>query len=121
MLASLVLTPDEVTTLDACSHHAKYRRHRRRAQAVLGHHRGQSLNQLAVFFAVRYATVHGWLKAWREQGLASLCEGGRAGRPPKLPPAAKKVSAWLGPAIHQLRGRVPHLRRAFGIKLKWSS
>ena len=58
MLASLVLTPDEVTTLDACSHHAKYPRHRRRAQAVLGHHRGQSLNQLAVFFAVRYATVH---------------------------------------------------------------
>jgi transposase len=94
MLASLVLTPDEVTTLDACSHHAKHprhrHRHRRRAQAVLGHHRGQSLNQLAVFFAVRYATVHGWLKAWREQGLAGLCEGVRAGRPPKLPPAAKK-------------------------------
>ncbi len=87
MLAPLALTPDEAATLDACSHHA---RQRRRAQAVLGHHRGQTLNQLAAFFAVRYATVHGWLRAWREQGLAGLLEGQRAGRPPKLPPAAKK-------------------------------
>ena len=35
-------------------------------------HRGQSLNQLAAFFAVRYATAHGWLQAWNEQGLAGL-------------------------------------------------
>lgn len=60
MSAPLALTPDEVITLDACSHHA---RHPRRAQAVLGHHRGQTLNQLAAFFTVRYATVHGWLNA----------------------------------------------------------
>ena len=87
MVASLVLPPGEATTLDARSHHAK---HRRWAQAVLGHHQGQSLNQLAVFFAVRYATVHGWLKAWREQGLAGLYEEVRACRPSKLPSAAKK-------------------------------
>ena len=90
MRAPLALTPDEATTLDACSHHARHPRQRRRAQAVLGHHRGQTLNQLAAFFAVRYATVHGWLTAWREHGLAGLLEGKRAGRPPKLPPAAKK-------------------------------
>ena len=90
MLPPLSLTPDEVTTLDACSHHARHPRQRRRAQAVLGHHRGQSLNQLAAFFAVRYATVHGWLRAWHRQGLAGLCEGARPGRPPKLPAAAKK-------------------------------
>ena len=90
MLAPLALTADEVTTLDACSHHARHPRQRRRAQAVLGHHRGQSLAQLAAFFAVRYATVHGWLRAWRDQGLAGLLEGQRAGRPPKRPPAAKK-------------------------------
>ena len=90
MLSPLPLTSDEVTTLEACSHHARHPRQRRRAQAVLGHHRGQTLNQLAAFFAVRYATVQGWLAAWRDQGLAALVEGPRSGRPPKLPPAAKK-------------------------------
>ena len=90
MLVPLSFTADEVTTLEACSHHAKHPRHRRRAQAVLGHHRGQRVNQLAAFFAVRYATVHDWLTAWRDRGLAGLCEGSRPGRPPKLPPAAKK-------------------------------
>ena len=90
MLAILTLIPDEATTLDACSHHVRHPRQRRRAQAVLGHHRGQRLDQLVAFFAVRYATVHGWLNAWREQGLAGLLEGKRAGRPPKLPPATQK-------------------------------
>ena len=90
MLAPLSLTADEVTTLEACSHHARHPRQRRRAQALLGHHRGQRLNQLAAFFAVRYATAHGWLQAWNEQGLAGLREGSRTGRPPKLPAAAKK-------------------------------
>lgn len=90
MLVPLALLPEEVATLDACSRHARHPRQRRRAQAVLGHHRGQSVNQLAAFFAVRYATVHGWLTAWRGQGLAGLLEGHRAGCPPKLPPAAQK-------------------------------
>ena len=90
MLASLSLTADEVTTLEACSHHARHPRQRRRAQALLGHHRGQRVNQLATFFAVRYATAHGWLQAWNEQGLAGLREGSRTGRPPKLPTVAKK-------------------------------
>lgn len=90
MLSPLSLTADEVATLEACSRHARHPRQRRRALALLGHHRGQSLTQLAAFFAVRYATVHGWLRAWREQGLAGLREAARSGRPPKLPPAAKK-------------------------------
>ena len=77
-------------TLDACSHHARHPRQRRRAQTVLSHHRGHTLNQLATFFAVRYATVHGWLTAWRDRGPAGLLEGKRADRLPKLPPAAKK-------------------------------
>ncbi len=90
MRAPLSLTADEVTTLNACSHHACHPRQRRRAQAVLGHHRGQSLTQLAAFFAVRYATVHDWLTAWGDQGLAGLLEGQRSGRPTKLPAGAKK-------------------------------
>ena len=90
MRVPISLTPDEITTLDACSHHARHPRQRRRAQAMLGHHRGQTLTQLAAFFAVRYATVHTWLTAWENHGLAGRLEGPRAGRPPKLPPAAKK-------------------------------
>jgi transposase len=63
---------------------------RRRALAVLGHHRGQSLRQLAALFAVRYATVHDWLTRWHRHGLAGLAEGARAGRPPRLDPSAQK-------------------------------
>ena len=84
------LTPTEYQTLEACSHHAPHPRQRRRALAVLAHHRGQSLPQLARFFAVAYQTAHGWLQAWERQGIAGLAEGPRSGRPPKLDPATQK-------------------------------
>lgn len=90
MLQSTPLTTDELTRLEACSLHARHPRQRRRAQAILGHHRGHSLNQLAAFYAVRYATVHAWVHAWQQQGLAGLLEGKRAGRPSKLDAPAKK-------------------------------
>ena len=111
MSAPHALTPDEVITLDACSHHARQRRQRRRAQAVLGHHRGQTLNQLAAFFAVRYATVHGWLNAWCDHGLASLLEGKRAGRLPKLPPATKKSDRLVRQGYPVIAAPAPRLRR----------
>jgi len=90
MLKPLSLTSEEVRTLEACSLHGPHPRQRRRAQAVLGHHRGQSLGQLATFYAVRYATVHAWVQAWQRHGLAGLAEGARAGRPPKMPVEAQK-------------------------------
>jgi len=85
-----VLQPSELLTLEACSQHAPHPRQRRRALAVLAHSRGQTLPQLPQFFAVRYATVHGWLQDWERLGIAGLAEGPRAGRPPKLDSAAKK-------------------------------
>lgn len=96
------LTAAELATLEHYSHHASHHRKRRRALAILGHHRGQSLPQLAGLFAVRYATVHEWLSRWQGQGLAGLAglaEGPRAGRPPKLDAAAKKkqVPGWGRP------------------------
>lgn len=90
MLTALSLTTDEVTTLEACSLRGPHPRQRRRAQAVLGHHRGQSLGQLARFFAVRYATVHAWVQAWQAGGIAGLAEGPRSGRPPKQAAVKKK-------------------------------
>ena len=50
------LTAAEIVTLEACSSHGPHPRQRRRALAILGHHRGQSLPPLAALFAVRYAT-----------------------------------------------------------------
>jgi transposase len=82
------LSAEEVTCLEACSQHGPHPRMRRRP--VLGHHRGQTVPQLAALFAVRYATVHGWVQAWHRAGLAGLAEGRRAGRPSKLAPAAQK-------------------------------
>lgn len=90
MLAATPLTTVELTALEHYSRHAGHHRERRRALAILGHHRGQSLPQLAVLFAVRYATVHDWLSRWQDQGLSSLAEGARTGRPPKLDASAKK-------------------------------
>ena len=90
MLAPLPLTEEEVRTLEACSLRAPHPRQRRRAQALLGHHRGQSLTQLATFYAVRYATVHAWVTAWDQHSLAGLAESRRAGRPPKRSPPAQK-------------------------------
>lgn len=90
MLLATPLTDAELAALEYHSHHAAHHRERRRALAILGHHRGQSLPQLAALFAVRYATVHDWLSRWQTQSLAGLSEGLRTGRPPKLSAAAQK-------------------------------
>ena len=90
LLSPTSLTATELVTLEACSLHGPHPRQRRRALAILGHHRGQSLPQLAILFAVRYATVHDWLQAWQQGGIAGLAEGRRAGRPPKLGTEAQK-------------------------------
>ena len=102
LLAALPLTAFEITTLEAAAAQGPHPRMRRRAQAVLGHHRGATVHQLATLFAVGYNTVGIWLRRWHDLGLAGLAEGQRSGRPPKLPPAAKKSSRLAGhghPAI----------------------
>lgn len=90
MLPATPLTAAESAALEHHSRHAPHHRERRRALAVLGHHRGQSLPQLASLFAMRYATVHDWLTRWQRRGLAGLAEGARAGRPLTLDAAAQK-------------------------------
>ena len=89
-LAPLPLLAPEIATLEAAAASGPHLRMRRRAQAVLGHHRGATIAQLAAWFAVGYNSVSEWLRRWQRQGLAGLAEGKRSGRPPKLPPAAKK-------------------------------
>ena len=88
--APLPLTAAERVTLEACAAHGPHPRMRRRAQAVLGHHRGLTMDQLAAHFAVGRNAVSRWLTRWQRQGVAGLAEGRRAGRPRKLAPDAEK-------------------------------
>lgn len=90
MLAPLALEAPEIDTLEACALRGPHPRMRRRAQAVLAHHRGLSLAQLAAAFATHRNVVSRWLSRWQRHGVAGLAEGRRAGRPPKLPAEAKK-------------------------------
>ena len=90
MLTPLALDAPEIKTLEACALRGPHPRLRRRAQAVLAHHRGLCIDQLAATFGARRNAVSRWLARWQRFGLAGLAEGPRADRPPKLPEAAQK-------------------------------
>ncbi len=90
MLAPLALDAPEIDTLEACALRGTHPRMRRRAQAVLAHHRGRCIDQLVAAFGVHRNAVSRWLSRWQRLGLAGLAEGQRAGRPPKLPETAQK-------------------------------
>ena len=91
-LAPLLLSAAQVQQLEAVAATGAHPRERKRAQAVLSHSRGLSLNQLAAAYAVDRDTVRAWLTRFEQGGVAALAEGHRSGRPPKLVPAAKKKS-----------------------------
>ena len=77
-------------TLEAAAANGPHPRMRRRAQAVLGNHRGLCLGQLVTLYAVGFNAVSRWLLRWRRQGVAVLAEGMRAGRPLKLAEPVQK-------------------------------
>ena len=89
-LAPIALTAADIAQLERDAAAGGHPRQRRRAQAVLSHHRGLSLSQLAAAYAVDRDTVRAWLTRFGRGGVAALAEGARAGRPPKLDPPAKK-------------------------------
>ncbi|HEX8428449.1 helix-turn-helix domain-containing protein [Hymenobacter sp.] len=89
-LAPLVLTPSQVQALEHSAAHAPHPRQRKRAQAVLSHHRGLRLQHLAVAYATRRDTVRAWLTRFETGGVAALAEGARSGRPPKRSANAQK-------------------------------
>lgn len=89
-LAPISLTAADVTQLEHTAALGKHPRQRRRAQAVLSHHRGLSIPQLATAYAVDRDTVRAWLTRFEQGGVAALAEGARSGRPPKLDPPAQK-------------------------------
>jgi transposase len=89
-LAPIVLTSAQVQQLEVVAATGAHPRERKRAQAVLSHSRGLTLYQLAAAYAADRDTVRAWLTRFEQGGAAALAEGQRAGRPPKLAPAAKK-------------------------------
>ena len=89
-LPATELSPEQVQQLEHAAAHASQARQRKRAQAVLSHHRGLSLQPLAQAYATRRDTVRAWLTRFERGGVAGLAEGARAGRPPKVSPAAQK-------------------------------
>ena len=89
-LAPIVLTVAQVQQLERVAATGAHPRERKRAQAVLSHSRGLTLCQLAASYAADRDTVRAWLTRFEQGGVAALAEGQRAGRPPKLAPAAKK-------------------------------
>ena len=91
-LAPISLLPAQVTALEQVAARGTHPRERKRAQAVLSHSRGLSLQQLATAYAVGRDTVRSWLTRFEQGGPAALAEGPRSGRPPKLAAATKKKS-----------------------------
>lgn len=89
-LAPILLEAGQVQQLEHAAATGKHPRERRRAQAVLSHSRGLTLQQLAAAYAVGRDTVRLWLTCFEQGGVMALAEGPRAGRPPKLDAAAKK-------------------------------
>lgn len=89
-LAPIALTAAQEHQLEGVAAAGAHPRERRRAQAVLSHSRGITLYQLAAAYAVDRDTVRAWLTRFEQGGVLALAEGRRAGRPPKLGPAAKK-------------------------------
>ena len=89
-LAPIFLPAGAKQALEQAAASGAHARARKRAQAVLSHSRGLSLDQLASAYAVGRDTVRAWLTRFEQGGVAALAEGQRTGRPRKLDPATQK-------------------------------
>ena len=89
-LAPIVLRAAQVQQLAGLAATGAHPRERRRAQAGLrlSPRRGLPLYHLAAADAAARDTVRAWLTRLAPGGAAAPAEGPRAGRPPKLAPAA---------------------------------
>ena len=75
------LSEIEIKTLsEAVAHHPKHRS-RARAHALLLSNKKFPIKQLATIFDVSEITVSNWIDAWYEQGISSLFDDKRSGRP----------------------------------------
>ncbi len=67
-------------------------RARARAHSILLSSRGTTINEIATIYQVDRDTVSSWIKNWEQQGIESLHDKPRSGRPPKLTPEEQELA-----------------------------
>lgn len=95
------LSPPEREQLEQTFKTTADRRLRERCQAVLMAARGRPRQQIAQDLGVHRVSVHRWLRAYAQGGLASLVIQWAPGQPGRIPPAlAPVIVEWVkgGPA-----------------------
>jgi transposase len=78
------LSEAELITLREMHAHHPAHRVRMRAQALLLSHKGCQIDEITFILEVARQTVSSWIDAWEKEGLRSLYDTLRAGRPPCL-------------------------------------
>src|SRR5207245_8543074 len=78
------LTESQRHTLAAIMKHDATPRARVRAHGILLSAQGMKIKEIAKIYQVDRDTVATWIKKWEHQGVASLYDKPRSGRPPKL-------------------------------------
>src|SRR5438552_4575754 len=78
------LTESQQHTLAEIRKHDVTPRARVRAHGILLHTQGMKIKEIAKIYQVDRDTVATWIKKWEHQGVASLYDKPRSGRPTKL-------------------------------------
>ncbi len=86
------LTAEQCNALEHTMKHAPSSRARARAHGILLSSRGTAINEIAKIYQVHRDTVASWIKKWESQGMDSLHDKPRSGRPMKLTPDEQPVA-----------------------------
>ncbi len=89
------LSAAQIAQLKDLSRAGATARVRFRAHSILLSQRGYTINQIADIYEVHRDTVSGWIAAWEQDGVASLHDQPRSGRPPKLTAAEQEIALRL--------------------------
>lgn len=80
---NFTLTDEQLTEIEQAINHSSHPEVRQRAIAIRLLHLGQKPEQVAESVMVTAATIYGWHKRWREEGVEGLRDKARSGRPLK--------------------------------------
>src|SRR5918999_2144446 len=86
------LTAEQCNALEHTLKHDPSSRARARAHGILLSSRGTAINEIAKVYQVHRDTVASWIKTWESQGMDSLHDNPRSGRPTKLTPAEQQAA-----------------------------
>ena len=86
------LTAEQCNALEHTLKHDPSSRARARAHGILLSSRGTAINEIAKVYQVHRDTVASWIKTWESQGMDSLHDNPRSGRPTKLTPDEQQAA-----------------------------